>query len=80
MCNLKLKAGSIETRPSYEKFRMFTLSRTFNEPPHDKTNKMCAPSEDSDQPGQMPRLICIFAWRTLILLVLSCRGSFLIKL
>ena len=23
-----------------------------NEPPHDKTNKMiCAPSEDSDQPG-----------------------------
>ena len=24
-----------------------------SEPPHDKTNKMaCAPSEDSDQPGQ----------------------------
>ena len=32
------------------------------EPPHDKTNKMaCAPSEDSDQPGQPPSLIRIFA-------------------
>ena len=29
-----------------------------NEPPHDKTNKMaCAPSEDSDQPGNLPSLI-----------------------
>ena len=28
------------------------------EPPHDKTNKMaCAPSEDPDQPGHLPRLI-----------------------
>ena len=28
------------------------------EPPHDKTNKMiCAPSEDSDQPGHPPNLI-----------------------
>ena len=33
-------------------------------------------SEDSDQTGQMPRLIWVFAGRTLILLVLSCRGSF----
>ena len=31
--------------------------------------------EDSDQTGWMPRLICVFAGRTLILLVLSCRGS-----
>ena len=31
--------------------------------------------EDSDQTGQMPRLIWVFAWRTLILLVLSYRGS-----
>ena len=31
-----------------------------NEPPHDKTNNMaCAPSEDSDQPWWMPRLICL---------------------
>ena len=32
-------------------------------------------SEDSDQTGRMPRLISIFAVRTAILLVLSCRGS-----
>ena len=32
-------------------------------------------SEDSDQTEQMPRLIWVFAGRTLLLLVLSCRGS-----
>ena len=35
-----------------------------------------ADSEDSDQNGRMPRLIWVFAGRTLILLVLSCRGSY----
>ena len=35
-------------------------------------------SEDSDQTGQMPRLIRVLVGRTLILLVLSCRGSNLI--
>ena len=35
-----------------------------------------ADSEDSDQTGRMPRLIWVFAGRTLILLVLSCRTSF----
>ena len=35
-----------------------------------------ADSEDSDQTGQMPRLIWVFAGRTVILLVLSCRGSY----
>ena len=34
-----------------------------------------ADSKDSDQTGRMPRLIWVFAGRTLILLVLSCRGS-----
>ena len=34
-----------------------------------------AHSEDSDQTGRMPRLIRVFAGRTLTLLVLSCRGS-----
>ena len=77
----------------------------WNEPPHDKTNKMTvrpaktqislgirpvrsesllsawrklgslathwAHSEDSDQTGRMPRLIWVFAGRTVILLVLS---------
>ena len=33
-----------------------------------------ADSEDSDQTGRMPRLIWVFAGRTLILLILSCRG------
>ena len=33
-------------------------------------------SEDSDQTGRMPRLIWVFAGRTLILLVLICRGSY----
>ena len=32
-------------------------------------------SEDSGQTGRMPRLIWVFTGRTLILLVLSCRGS-----
>ena len=35
-----------------------------------------ADSEDSDQTRRMPRLIWVFAGRTLILLVLSCHGSF----
>ena len=34
-----------------------------------------ADSEDSDQTGWMPRLIWVFAERTVILLVLSCGGS-----
>ena len=40
------------------------LNRLWNEPPHDKTNKVaCAPSEDSDQPGHLPSLIRAFAVR-----------------
>ena len=35
-----------------------------------------ADSEESDQTGRMPRLIWVFAGRTVILLVLSCVGSF----
>ena len=38
-----------------------------------------ADSEDSDQTGRMPRLIRVFAGRTNISLVLSCRGSFIIQ-
>ena len=40
------------------------LALSWNEPPHDKTNKMaCAPSADSDQPGHPPSLIRVFAVR-----------------
>ena len=35
-----------------------------------------AHSEDSDQAGRMPRLIRVFAGRTVTLLALSCRGSY----
>ena len=38
-----------------------------------------ANSQDSDQTGRMPRLIGVFARRTLILLSLACHGSFVIK-
>ena len=38
-----------------------------------------AHSEDSDQTRRMPRLIRVFAGRTLILLVLSCRGSYVLS-
>ena len=33
-------------------------------------------SKDSDQTGWMPRLIWVFAGRTVTLLILSCRGSY----
>ena len=66
-----------------------------NELTHDKTNKMiCAPSEDTDQPGHPPSLISlrcphegtlgtqllielirVFSGCTVVLLVLSRRGS-----
>ena len=36
-----------------------------------------AHSEDSDQTGQMPRLIWVFAWRTITLLVFSYRSSYI---
>ena len=34
---------------------------TIIDPPTDKTNKMSAPSKDSDQPGHLPSLIRVFA-------------------
>ena len=47
--------------------------KTF-EPPHDKTNTMaCAPSEDSDQPFLHEKNSA-----HVIMLVLSCGGSFVI--
>ena len=39
-----------------------------------------ADSEDSDRTGRMPRLIWVFAGHTLILLVLSCHGSYFLQL
>ena len=36
-------------------------------------------SKDADQTGRMPRLSGVFAGRTLMLLVLSCRGSYVFR-
>ena len=36
-----------------------------NEPPRDKNNNVAVRSEDSDQPGHPPRLIRVFAVRTM---------------
>ena len=47
------------------------LYGTWNEPPHDKINKMTVRPAKT----QMPRLIWVFAGRTATLLVLSCCGS-----
>ena len=38
-----------------------------------------AHSQDSDQTGRMLRLIWVVAWHTVTLLVLSCRGSYIIS-
>ena len=35
------------------------------EPLHEKKKKICAPSEDSDQPGHPPSLIRVFAVRSM---------------
>ena len=52
------------------------ISEDSDQPGHPKDPSFLrADSEDSDQTGRMPRLIWVFARRTLILLVLSCRGS-----
>ena len=61
----KLAQIHLESRRTY--FKALVLLFLHNclskfEPPHDKTNKMiCAPSEDSDQPGHPPSLIRVFA-------------------
>ena len=60
---------SLGIRPVWSKSSMCAQSKT-------KDPKFLhADSEDSDQTGRMPRLIWVFAGRTLILLVLSCRDS-----
>ena len=41
-------------------FSYIKIMNKYIEPPHDKTNKMaCAPSEESDQPGNPPSLISL---------------------
>ena len=47
------------------------LRNSLYEPPHDKTNKMTAPSKGSDQSGHPPSLIRVFAVPTMKAWVLS---------
>ena len=44
--------------------RVFGDNSRIIEPPRDKTNKMTAPSEASDQPGHPPSHIRVFAVRS----------------
>ena len=104
--------GRFPKRKRSKRSRKPTTHAIWNEPRHEKTNKLSVcpaktqmslgirpvwsesslsawgnlwslavhwtHSDDSDQTGRMPRLIWVFAGCTLILLVLSCRGSLLI--
>ena len=54
---------------------MFLFSSFMNEPRHDKTNRVTARPAKTQISLGIPRLIWIFAGRTVTLLVLSCRGS-----
>ena len=62
--------GYANVSASIVSLKRLIVSKTFLDnfntfQPHDKTNKVvCAPSEDSDQPGHPPCLIRIFAVRT----------------
>ena len=94
-CSGRTTFSSIELNSSHGTFSLmdgkctltFTwaeqLSKSF-EPQHDKTNKMtCAPSKDSDYPGQPPSLIRVFAVHSMGNLrpkVSSCGQQRLIRL
>ena len=71
--------------PRYDKTNKVTVRPVWSEPSLSAWRKLgslatnWAHSEDSDQTGRMPRLIWVFAGRTLILLVLSWGGSFTIS-
>ena len=59
---------------AWRKFRSLATHWTHSE--DSDQPGLTAHSEDSDQTGRKPRLIWVFAGCTLILYVLSCRGSF----
>ena len=52
----------VTLKPSVNWYRIILI---WYELPHDITNKMiCAPSEESDQPGNLPSLVRVFAVRS----------------
>ena len=61
---MKISPGSSTIKDHIPPLALWRRAETWNEPPHDKINKMAyAPSEDSDQPGRPPSLIRVFAVR-----------------
>ena len=72
MSHNKTKPNKISVRPAKTQISQSSLCTEWvaNDP-----SCLHADSKDSDQNGQMPRLIWVFAGRTLILLVLSCPSS-----
>ena len=72
--NLKMsrKTNKMSVRPAKTQIRDFAVRM---KKPWALSYPLSA-QQDSVQTGQMPRLIWVFAGRTLILLVLSCRGSY----
>ena len=44
---------NFQTKEKWKKAKLLYVVKTY-EPPYDKSNKMTAPSEDSDQPGHPP--------------------------
>ena len=58
-----IPAFIVGIQAAFRRLQILRQSLKF-EPHHDKTNKVAsAPSEDSDQPGHLPRLIRVFAVR-----------------
>ena len=56
----------VQVQDNYNSFsvvQIFSDHCKIIEPPRDKTNKMTAPNEDSDQPGHPPSLIRVFPVR-----------------
>ena len=69
---MRFDLGTLDSGERSLPFGLPVFSLSF-ELPHDKTNKMiCAPSEDSDQPGHLPSLIRVFAVCMKKAWVLSC--------
>ena len=58
MFEIFLKCKEFYQYPAYD---MHFVYHRRCELPHDKTNKITAPSKDSDQPGHPPSLIRVFA-------------------
>ena len=70
--NVQPKMAHSKQQTIWDRIFLCLVFVSLFKPTHDKTNKkMCAPSEDSDQPGHPPSLIRVFADRMTKAWVLS---------